>query len=55
MEVFPNGAHDDTVDTLTHALIYLKDSGWLASEAYEEEEDERYAVDRAQKPNPYAR
>lgn len=53
MDVFPNGAHDDTVDTLTQALIYLKDAGWIASSAYEEEEEEAYADDTKKRSNPY--
>lgn len=53
MEVFPNGAHDDTVDTMTQALIYLKDSGWIASGEYEEEEEAEYADDRRVRKNPY--
>jgi predicted phage terminase large subunit-like protein len=55
MEVFPNGAHDDCVDTMTQALIYLKDSGWIASDVYEEDEEAQYADDIVQKMNPYAR
>lgn len=55
IEVFPNGAHDDMVDTLTQAIIYLKDAGWLASGAYEEEDEDEYA-DSAYNSikNPYA-
>jgi predicted phage terminase large subunit-like protein len=55
MEVFPNGAHDDMVDTLTQALIYLKDAGFIASgEGYEEDKIEEYADDKVLKTNPYA-
>lgn len=53
MEVFPNGAHDDTVDTMTQALIYLKDAGWIASGGYEEDEEAEYADDKRVKKNPY--
>jgi len=53
MDVFPNGAHDDTVDTLTQALIYLKDAGWIASSAYEEEDEAEYADDTKKRSNPY--
>lgn len=53
IEVFPNGAHDDTVDTMTQALIYLKDSGWIASGEYEEDEEAEYVDDRRVKTNPY--
>ena len=48
-----NGAHDDTVDTLTQALIYLKDAGWIASSAYEEEDEAEYADDTKKRSNPY--
>jgi predicted phage terminase large subunit-like protein len=53
IEVFPNGAHDDTVDTMTQALIYLKDSGWIASGEYEEDEEAEYADDKRVRKNPY--
>ena len=53
MDVFPNGAHDDTVDTLTQALIYLKDAGWVASSAYAEEGEAEYADDAKKRSNPY--
>jgi len=52
-EVFPNGAHDDLWDTTTQGLIYLKDSGWLASDVYADEEEAEYADDRRVKANPY--
>lgn len=52
-EVFPNGAHDDLWDTTTQGLIYLKDSGWLASDVYADEEEAEYVDDRRVKANPY--
>lgn len=55
MEVFPNGRHDDIVDTMSQALIYLKDAGWLASDVYEEDEEAQYSDDNIRRSNPYAR
>lgn len=54
MEVFPNGRYKDLVDTLTQALILLKDSGWIASGVIEEEEEQQYADEVYNKRNPYA-
>lgn len=55
LELFPNGKHDDLVDTLTQALIYLKDSGWIAASVLEDEEEDEYADNNVTKTNPYAR
>lgn len=49
--VFPNGEHDDLVDTMSQALIYLRDSHLLSLD------DDKYEKDHAPaKPrvNPYA-
>jgi predicted phage terminase large subunit-like protein len=55
LEKFPNGEHDDLVDTLTQGLIYLRDSGLLELE-YSELIDEPEEVDysHAKRVNPYA-
>ena len=53
-ELFPNGAHDDLWDTVTQALIYLKDSGWLTSGLVEEEDEDDYADSRQNNTNPYS-
>jgi len=53
VELFPNSKHDDQVDCFTQALIYFKDAGWLASGAYEEEDEDEYADDKKQRKNPY--
>ena len=39
MEQFPAGEHDDLVDTVTQALIYLRDTGFLELDIAEVEED----------------
>jgi phage terminase large subunit-like protein len=38
MEEFPNGEHDDLVDTLTQAAIYLRDAGMLELRIIESED-----------------
>ena len=55
-EQFPNGEHDDAVDTLTQALIYLRDSNMLELPEYVEDEigDADYDEKRRSKLNPYA-
>ena len=51
MEAFPNDDNDDYVDTLTQALQYLKDIGYLElSVAKEDDIDE---TDDVRKTNPY--
>lgn len=54
-EQFPNGEHDDGVDTFTQAAIYLKDAGHLALPFVPDEEvkERDYAAERARKVNPY--
>lgn len=56
MEQFPNGEHDDLVDTLTSTAIYLRDSGQLEIKKapIEEPEDHDYERAKKQKANPYA-
>jgi len=56
-EEFPNGEHDDLVDTLTQALIYLRDAGMLELRAApdEEPEDIDYGERRNVGCNPYSR
>lgn len=55
-EEFPNGEHDDLVDTMTQALIYLRDAEFLQLD--EVPPDEPSEVDyhdlRQGKRNPYA-
>ena len=53
--VFPTAKHDDYVDTYTQALIFLRDSGWIASPGIAEEVEEEYADDYRPRANPYAR
>jgi predicted phage terminase large subunit-like protein len=46
--------HDDYVDTLTQALIFLKDGGWLDSpEGYVDDEEPSAAYGTKRKSNPY--
>ena len=52
--MFPSGAHDDYVDTLTQAIIYLRDIGMLDLPSVEMDERDDDEDDRRSKPNPYA-
>lgn len=54
-EEFPNGEHDDMVDTLTQAVIYMQHSDILDASAVEDEEpkDIDYAEDKRKRRNPY--
>lgn len=55
-EVFPNGAHDDGVDTFTQCMIYFRDAKLLASLEVEDEDDEDDEVEYERKTgNPYGR
>jgi len=45
-------AHDDYVDTLTQALIYLKDAGWLDAGSVEDDPPESMPYTRGTRP-PY--
>lgn len=50
---FPVAEHDDYVDTLTQAVIYLKDAGWFSlpqARAYDDDLPQR----AVEKVNPYA-
>lgn len=49
--VFPNGEHDDLVDTLTQAMIYFRDSGMLTMDEGKFVED---YVPPKERINPYA-
>ena len=49
--VFPNGEHDDLVDTMTQAIIYFRDSNMLTLDEGKFEED--YAPPKP-RINPYA-
>jgi len=55
-EMFPNGAHDDSVDTFTQCVIYARDANLIASLENIEDEEE-LTVDYAAKRygNPYSR
>lgn len=54
-EQFPNGAHDDSVDTMTQCLIYLRDSNLLKlPECIMDEEEIDYHARRKAKKNPYS-
>jgi predicted phage terminase large subunit-like protein len=56
-EQFPNGEHDDLVDTFTQACIYFRDSGFLEFEVIPDDEVEEidYATQRKARQNPYKR
>lgn len=56
LTIFPNGKHDDQVDTFTQAIIYLRDAGWfeLAYAELDEVEESDYSKKKAQNRNPYA-
>lgn len=49
--IFPNGEHDDLVDTMTQALIYLRDSGMLTLDQGKYIEEYRPPKEYS---NPYA-
>lgn len=56
MEQFPNGEHDDGVDTFTQAAIYLRDTGHIEVDALPDDEpdDVDYEAKRKSTVNPYA-
>lgn len=56
LRMFPNGEHDDMVDTFTQAMIYLRDNNWFELDAadIDEVEDHDYTADK-KKQNPYLR
>ena len=49
--IFPNGEHDDMVDSMTQCLIYLRDTRMLSIDNYKDEYDHAPAKERS---NPYA-
>ena len=55
-EQFPNAEHDDYVDTLSQAMILMRDQGRFELEMAEPDEIEEYdyEADRKRKINPYA-
>ena len=55
-EQFPNAEHDDYVDTLSQAMILMRDQGRFELEMAELDEIEEYdyEADRKRKINPYA-
>ena len=53
VEKFPNAEHDDFVDTLTQAMLYLRNAGLLQLEVAEEEETTEVEYKKKQ-GNPYA-
>lgn len=55
MEEFPNGEHDDLVDTTTQMAIYLRDAGMLTLAVVEEEppRDVDYHERKTNSKNPY--
>ncbi len=53
-ELFPVAEHDDQVDALVQAVIFLKDSNYLDMPVHEEDERDRYADDTRPRVNPYA-
>lgn len=56
-EEFPNGEHDDPVDTLTQGLIFLRDSEFLQLDYVPPEDPDEidYHEQRKHRGNPYAR
>jgi predicted phage terminase large subunit-like protein len=51
MESFPAGENDDLVDTVTQAMIYFRDTGFLELEIAEDDREEYY---QKKVGNPYA-
>ena len=49
--IFPNGEHDDMVDSMTQCLIYLRDTRMLSIDNHRDEYDHAPAKERS---NPYA-
>lgn len=52
MRRFPHDAHDDGVDAVTQAMIYLHDAGWLNIDIREEVNEVDYS--RKRNVNPYS-
>lgn len=55
-EEFPNGEHDDLVDTITQGAIYLRDAGFLELRTLPAEEPEEidYEERKRARRNPYS-
>lgn len=51
---FPNGEHDDMVDTFTQATIYLRDSGLIELPSIPEDEPEEVDYSKQRRTNPYS-
>ena len=52
--LFPNGAHDDGVDTFTQCMIYFRDAELIASPAVEpDDEEEEVDYSKQRRTNPY--
>ena len=49
--IFPNGEHDDMVDSMTQALIYLRDTRMLSIDGNQVEYGQAPPKERS---NPYA-
>jgi hypothetical protein len=49
--IFPNGEHDDMVDSMTQALIYLRDTRMLSIDS---NDSENSYVPPKERSNPYA-
>lgn len=54
-ESFPNGEHDDLVDTFTQAAIYLRDAGQLEAKVVPVDEPEDAEYGNVTRGNPYAK
>lgn len=54
VEKFPNGDHDDYVDTFTQAVIYLRDAGYFDMERFDGDPIEEMDYTKKRKVNPYA-
>lgn len=55
IEMFPNGAHDDLVDTFTQNMIYFRDAGLLASLEVDDDDEEDDTDYGRKATNPYGR
>lgn len=55
LTIFPNGEHDDYVDTVTQAMNFLRDQGYLRSDlkVYEEDDYDYEPAKKKRKVNPY--
>ena len=51
---FPNGEHDDLVDTFTQATIYLRDSKFLDLPTIPVDEPEELDYEQTRRSNPYS-